>query len=93
MARIWFSASREVFENYLIDCIKHPRVDCKIETEGYPQGDDSFAFKEDGLEDAIETLIASAVMVNKGPYFKSPLYYANSKRFTIKGVPAITDKK
>jgi len=84
---------REVFERYLIECINHPFIDCKVQTEGYPQGDDSIAFLEDGLDEAIDDLIQSAVMVNKGPYFKSPLYYNGDKRFTIKGVPAITDKK
>ncbi|ASY78049.1 hypothetical protein [Pectobacterium polaris] len=84
---------RDAFERYLIDCINHPHIACKIETEGYPQGDDSFAFLEEGLAEAIDNLIQSAYMVNKGPYFKSPLYYGGEKRFTIKGVPAITDKK
>lgn len=84
---------RDVFEKYLIECARHPYVDCKVVTEGYPLGDDSIAFLEDGLADAIDELIQSAVMVNKGPYFKSSLYYGGEKRFTIKGVPAITDKK
>ncbi|EQB4676364.1 hypothetical protein ACYKVM_002724 [Klebsiella aerogenes] len=84
---------REVFERYLIECIGHPYVECQVITEGYPQGDDSIAFLDDGLADAIDDLIQTAVIVNKGPYFKSPLYYGGDKIFTIKGVPAITDKK
>ncbi|HDC4440570.1 hypothetical protein HV357_21720 [Enterobacter cloacae] len=84
---------RDAFESYLIDCVKHPIIECVVETEGYPKGEDSIAFKEDGLEKAIDELIETAVMVNNGPYFKSPLYFNNEKRFTIKGVPAITDKK
>lgn len=84
---------RDAFERYLIECVGHPMIDCQVITEGYPQGEDSFAFKADGLEEAIDALIQSAVIVNKGPYFKSPLYFDGGKRFTIKGVPAITDKK
>ena len=84
---------REAFESYLIECIGHPYIECQVITEGYPQGDDSIAFLDDGLADAIDDLIQSAIIVNKGPYFKSPLYFGGKRRFTIKGVPAITDKK
>ncbi|QBJ33037.1 hypothetical protein [Hafnia alvei] len=84
---------RAAFEKYLIECINHPCIACTIETEGYPQGEDSFAFLEEGLADAIDMLIQSAKIINNGPYFKSPLYYKGEKKFTIKGVPAITDKK
>ncbi|NIF22564.1 hypothetical protein [Candidatus Pantoea multigeneris] len=84
---------REAFEIYLIECVGHPMINCQVITEGYPQGEDSVAFQDDGLEDAIDALIQSAVIVNNGPYFKSPLYFDGRRKFTIKGVPAITDKK
>lgn len=55
----------------------------------YQQNDESIAYKEDGLADVVSALITSAVKTTKVRY-ESPLY---SKRFVIRGISAITDKK
>ncbi|MBJ7221176.1 MULTISPECIES: hypothetical protein [unclassified Brenneria] len=84
---------KDVFHDYLA-YIKHPTVVCKTVTPGYPTGEDSIAYLEMGLEKAIEKLIDTAVMINNGPYFRSPLYTPTpKKKFSIKGINAITDKK
>ena len=81
--------AQEAFYSYLEE-IGHPSVPCITRDPNLPfSNDQSTAFKDDGLEVAMRNLIASAVKVS-GAYFKSPLY---SKKFTIKGINAITDKK
>jgi hypothetical protein len=75
---------REVFDIYL-DHIQHPSTPC------FTEGSASTAYREDGLEQAMNQLIASVVKI-KGNRFTS--HYVPSKSwFTIKGVKAITDKK
>ncbi|WP_386340231.1 hypothetical protein O4D10_00765 [Xanthomonas citri pv. citri] len=75
---------RDTFDTYLED-IGHPSVDCF--TEESP----SVAYKEDGLREAMEALIASAVHISDNR-FSSPLV-PSKKWFQIKGISAITDKK
>ena len=82
-----------MFYKYLLDCINHPNIPCTVTTPGYPRGDDSIAFANTGLETAIAELISTSIRIKDGPYFKSPLYFDGHKRFTIKGISAITDKK
>ena len=78
------AVARDLFDRYLSD-IGHPTVPCR--TEDNP----SIAYKEDGLEEAMKNLVASAVHVG-GNRFSSPL--VPSKRwFQFKGLTAITDKK
>lgn len=84
---------KDVFYKYLLDCVNHPNIPCTVTTPGYPIGDDSIAFADKGLEKAIEDLISTATRIKDGPYFKSPLYFNGDKRFTIRGISAITDKK
>jgi len=76
--------AREAFDTYLED-IKHPAVPCS--TEGSP----SVAYKEAGLEAAMDALCNSATRIN-GNRFKSPLL-PSKDWFQIKGISAITDKK
>ncbi|WP_110457297.1 hypothetical protein [Shewanella algidipiscicola] len=82
--------AQDAFHAYLKD-IKHPQVDCTTTNPDLPYttNDASIAYKEEGLATAIEALIASAVKVTK-VHYESPLY---SKRFTIRGISAVTDKK
>lgn len=78
------------FHAYLKE-IKHPTTTCVTVNPDLPymNNDHSIAYKEDGLAKAIEELITSAVQVTSARY-ESPLY---SKRFMIKAISAITDKK
>lgn len=76
--------ARDAFDTYLED-IKHPSVSCF--TEGSP----SIAYKEDGLDAAMDALRQSATRID-GNRFKSPLL-SSKKWFQIKGISAITDKK
>ena len=82
--------AKEAFHAYLKE-IGHPYVDCVTVNPDLPyqNNDASIAYKEEGLDEAIEDLIKTAVKVTKVRY-ESALY---SKRFTIKGINAITDKK
>ena len=81
--------AKEAFFQYL-DEIGHPSVPCITRDPDLPYSNDhSTAYAEKGLEDAMKNLIASATKASSA-YFKSPLY---SKKFTIKGLNAITDKK
>ena len=81
--------AKEAFFQYL-DEIGHPSVPCITRDPDLPYSNDqSTAYKEDGLEEAMRNLIVSATKASAA-YFKSPLY---SKKFTIKGINAITDKK
>ncbi len=81
--------AQEAFYQYLEE-IGHPSVPCITRDPDLPYSSDpSTAYAEKGLEDAIRNLIASSTKVSAA-YFKSPLY---SKKFTIKGINALTDKK
>lgn len=81
--------AKSAFYQYLEE-IAHPFVRCKTVSEdvGIYSNDESIAFKEEGLEKAMDELIDTAVRV--GRYFKSPLY---SKKFQVRPVNAISDKK
>lgn len=70
--------------------IAHPSVPCITSNPdlAFPSNDPSIAFKDDGLEEAIDALIESAERV--GQYFKSSLF---SKKFQIRPIPSITDKR
>lgn len=78
--------SKSAFHNYLKE-IGHPIIECKCTSNNFVSL--SIAYKEDNLENAIFNLIKTAKMVTKSLYL-SPLY---SKKFSIKGISAITDKK
>lgn len=81
--------AKSAFFEYL-DEIGHPSISCFTRDPDLPySNDESTAYAEDGLEDAIRNLIASAVKASPA-YFKSPLY---SRRFAIRGINALTDKK
>lgn len=81
--------AKGAFFEYLNE-IGHPSVPCLTRDPDQPYSNDkSTAYAEHGLEDAMRNLIASAVKTSAA-YFKSPLY---SKKFTIKGINALTDKK
>lgn len=81
--------SKEAFYNYLEE-INHPSVPCVTNNPDLPyQSEPSTAYKEEGLEEAMRNLISSAKKVSPA-YYKSPLY---SRKISIKGVKAITDKK
>ncbi|WP_298692171.1 hypothetical protein [uncultured Sulfuricurvum sp.] len=80
---------KDAFYSYL-DEIIHPQVECITRNPDKPfNNEKSIAYKEDGIADAINALIASAEKKTKVKY-KSPLY---SRQFTIRGIEAITDKK
>lgn len=78
------------FHAYLAE-IGHPTVPCITSNPAlqYNNNDHSIAYKEEGLAKAIKGLITSAVKVTAVRY-ESTLY---SKRFMIKAISAITDKK
>lgn len=81
--------SRDAFDAYLAD-IKHPFVECVTQDPDTPHlRSSSIAYLDEGLELAISRLVETSVKEG-GRYFKSPLY---SKRFSIRGLAAITDKK
>jgi hypothetical protein len=83
--------SKDAFYAYLKE-IKHPKVECITRNPdmGFSNsGEPSTAYKEEGLADAVNSLIASAVKMTK-VRFKSPLY---SKQFVIRVIEAITDKR
>lgn len=82
--------SKEAFYLYMKE-IKHPAVSCITKNPDLPfnSGDPSIAYKEEGIEEAMRNLISSAAKITPA-YYKSPLY---SKRVSIRGVKAITDKK
>jgi hypothetical protein len=70
--------------------IGHPSVPCITSNPdlAFPSNDPSIAFKDDGLEEVVDALIESAERV--GQYFKSPLF---TKKFQIRPIPSITDKR
>lgn len=81
--------AKEAFFQYL-DEIGHPSVPCITSNPDLPYSNEpSTAYIDDGLEEAMRNLILSATKASSA-YFKSPLY---SRKFTIKGINAITDKK
>ncbi|WP_282130418.1 hypothetical protein [Pseudoalteromonas aliena] len=83
--------SKDAFFAYLKE-INHPKVECITRNPGMGfsnSGEPSTAYKEEGLADAVNSLISSAVKITK-VRFKSPLY---SKQFVIRGIEAITDRK
>lgn len=81
--------SKDAFYSYLEE-INHPSVPCITNNPDLPyQSEPSTAYKEEGLEEAMHNLISSAQKVSPA-YYKSPLY---SRKLSIKGIKAITDKK
>jgi len=81
--------SKDAFYKYMQE-INHPTVPCVTNNPDLPYDNQpSTAYKEQGLEEAMRNLISSAVQVSPA-YYKSPLY---SRKLSIKGVKAITDKK
>jgi hypothetical protein len=81
--------AKGAFYEYLKE-IAHPFVPCKTINDdiGIHSNEDSIAYKEEGLEEAMDALIDTSV--KNGRYFKSPLY---SKNFQIRPVSAISDKR
>lgn len=81
--------AKDAFYAYL-DEIKHPSVACTTLNPDLPysSGDASKAYRDEGLREAMDDLIETAVQA--GRYFKSPLY---ASKFQIKPIDAITDKK
>ncbi|ENY3129603.1 hypothetical protein ACFXAP_003681 [Vibrio cholerae] len=81
---------KQVSYDYLEE-IDFPFVECETINPdlAFVSNEKSIAFKDEGLEKAIDDLIMSAKKVTK-TYYKSPLF---SRRFTIRGISAITDKK
>lgn len=81
--------AKEAFYQYLEE-IGHPSVPCITSNPDLPfsPNERSTAFKDEGLEAAMDALIDSAVQA--GRYFRSPLY---SRQFQIRPINAITDKK
>lgn len=81
--------AKSAFFEY-IEEIGHPSVPCITRDPDLPySNDESTAYAEHGLEEAMRNLIASATRASAA-YFRSPLY---SKKFAIKGINALTDKK
>lgn len=87
--RFGLMLSQNAFCKYLNE-INHPSTRCTTSdpSTSHPPSE-SIAYKEEGLETAIEDLINSSTRQGNR-YFKSPLY---SAKFQIKGLKAITDKK
>lgn len=80
---------KDAFYSYLKK-INHPKVKCVTNNPDMPFSNQaSIAYKEEGLDDAMNALISSAKKATK-VRFESPLH---SKRFIIRGIEAITDKK
>ncbi|MBU2969820.1 hypothetical protein KO527_10725 [Pseudoalteromonas sp. C2R02] len=81
--------SDNAFFKYLKE-IGHPKISCITNNPDLQYSSDpSTAYKEEGLEEAVRNLISTAEKVSPA-YFKSPLY---SKKFSIRGIKAISDKK
>jgi hypothetical protein len=81
--------AKAAFFQYLEE-IGHPSVPCITSNPDLAySNEESTAYAEKGLEEAMRNLISSAKKASSA-YFKSPLY---SKKFTIKGINALTDKK
>ncbi len=81
--------AKDAFHSYLEE-INHPKIACVITNpDNLAQTTNTEAYADEGLENAIALLIQSAEKVSK-IHYKSPHY---SRRFTIRGIEAITDKK
>lgn len=81
--------SKGAFYAYLEE-IGHPKIDCITSNPDMSYANEpSIAFKDNGLEAAIDELIYNA-KPSGSRYFTSPRY---SKKFQIRGINAITDKK
>jgi len=85
---------QDAFHKYL-EHVGHPRIQCVTIDPNmqYQNNQPSFAYAESGLQTSIDALINSAVRVGDGTFFKSTLYFNSEKKFTIKGINSITDKK
>jgi hypothetical protein len=80
---------QSAFRAYL-DEIGHPKSSCVITNpDDLAHATNTEAYADAGLEEAVSALIESATKKTKVQY-TSPLY---SKRFAIKGIAAMTDKK
>ncbi len=80
------AVARDTFDDYM-EAINHPRVTCSTD------GSASIAYKDAGIDSAMDALINSCVRVgNAGNRFSSPLL-PSKKWFQVKGISAITDKK
>lgn len=81
--------SKDAFYAYL-EHIKHPSTPCLTSNPDLPYAanERSTAYFDAGLEAAMDDLIGTAVKT--GRYFESPLY---PKKFQIKAINALTDKK
>ncbi|AAY37387.1 hypothetical protein Psyr_2348 [Pseudomonas syringae pv. syringae B728a] len=81
--------AKGAFYKYL-EHINHPFVSCKTVSGdvGIYSNEESIAYKDEGLEAAMDALIDSAV--KKGRYYESPLYKGS---FQIRPISAISDKK
>ncbi len=81
--------AKEAFYQYLEE-IRHPAIPCKTSNPDLPYAgnEDSVAYRDFGLEQAMDQLISTTEKV--GRYFKSPLF---SRKFQIRAINAITDKK
>lgn len=78
--------ARNTFDEYM-DVIGHSKVNCI--TDGSP----SVAYKDSGIDSAMDSLIQSCVKVgSSGNRFLSHLL-PSKKWFQVKGLAAITDKK
>ena len=84
----------DVFLEYLKH-INHPNIPCQTIDPNKPfvTNNVSTAYLEEGIKEAIEKLIESAEKTGNGPYFRSPLYFKGERKFVIKGIASITDKK
>lgn len=80
--------ARNAFDQYLEE-IGHPSIPCQTQDPDAGFSSPSIAYADAGLEAAIDNLISTAVPAGDR-YFKSPHY---SKKFSIRGLSAITDKK
>ncbi len=77
---------RNTFDEYLAE-IAHPSVSC------FTKGSPSIAYKDQGIDTAMEALINSCVKVGSiGNRFKSSLL-PSKNWFIVKGISAISDKK
>ncbi|MEZ5492870.1 MAG: hypothetical protein R3F50_21545 [Gammaproteobacteria bacterium] len=80
------AVARNTFDTYM-DAIRHPSVSCV--TDGTP----SIAYKDSGIDSAMDELIQSCIKVgHTGNRFSSTLL-PKKKWFQVKGLSAITDKK
>lgn len=81
--------AKEAFFKYL-EHIGHPAIPCVTSNPdlAFGSNEQSTAYLDDGLEEAMDRLIETAEKV--GRYYQSPLYPG---KFQIRAINAITDKK